>query len=66
LHEQRDGVTYIISGGGGSKLTSDDDRYHYLLVDVRAQEILVRALPLGWKRLRSASPLLELRLASRP
>jgi len=34
-------------------------------VDVGAQEILVRALPLGWKRLPAASPLLELRLAPR-
>jgi hypothetical protein len=65
LHERRDGVTYIISGGGGSKLTSADDLHHYLLVDVGAQEILVRALPLGWKRLPAASPLLELRLAPR-
>jgi len=66
LHERRDGVTYIISGGGGSKLTSADDRYHYLLVDVSAQEVVVRALPLGWKRLPGASPLLELHLAPRP
>jgi predicted phosphodiesterase len=66
LHERRDGVTYIISGGGGSKLTSADDRYHYLLVDVSAQEVVVRALPLGWKRLPGASPLLELRFAPRP
>jgi hypothetical protein len=66
LHEQREGVTYIISGGGGSKLTSADDRYHYLLVDVREQEIVVRALPLGWKRLPGASPLLELRFVPRP
>ncbi|MCX6601000.1 MAG: metallophosphoesterase [bacterium] len=66
LHERRDGVTYIISGGGGSKLTSADDRYHYLLVAVRAQEIVVRALPLGWKRLPGVSPLLELHFAPRP
>ena len=66
LHERRDGVTYVISGGGGSKLTSADDLHHYLLVDVRAGEIVVRALPLGLKPLPGASPLLELRLAPLP
>ena len=30
LHTEKDGVTYIISGGGGSKLKSKDDAHHYL------------------------------------
>jgi predicted phosphodiesterase len=65
MHEQRDGVTYVISGGGGSKLTSAEDQYHYLLVDVGEREIVVRALPLTLKRVPNAPPLLELRLTPR-
>lgn len=66
LHEQRDGVTYIISGGGGSKLTSADDHYHYLSVDVQTDGLMIRALPLPQARAKKTAALLELRFGLRP
>lgn len=60
LHDQRDGVTYIVSGGGGSKLTSPDDQYHYLTVDVAEHEITLRALSLERQASEKETPLLEL------
>ncbi len=46
LTEQRDGVTYVISGGAGSKLAAAEDEYHFLSVHVAEDYLLVRALPL--------------------
>ncbi|RPH95005.1 hypothetical protein EHM69_05805 [candidate division KSB1 bacterium] len=65
LHETRDEVAYVISGGGGSKLTTAHDRYHYLVVDVSENEIIVRAWPLELRRDSAAAPLMELRFGSR-
>lgn len=65
LSERRDGVTYVISGGGGSKLTSPQDHYHYLAVDVDPSELIVRAFPLAGRRVGDFSPLLELHFTPR-
>ncbi len=50
LSENRDGVTYIVSGGAGSKLTNAEDEYHFLTVHISDDHLLVRALPLSGDR----------------
>ena len=65
LHSNKDGVEYVVSGGAGSKLTSAQDQYHYLNVQVTPSELTIRALPLQMGRIGSDAPLLELRFSAR-
>jgi hypothetical protein len=57
---EKDGVTYVVSGGGGSKLSSSEDQFHYLSARLAADALVIQALPLAGK---SGTPLLELRFS---
>jgi predicted phosphodiesterase len=62
--EEREGVTYIISGGGGSKLSSAEDVHHYLGVEVSSRSLTVRAMPVEALEV-PAGGLLELHFSPR-
>jgi hypothetical protein len=57
----KDGVTYIISGGAGSKLSAAHDEFHYLAAGLESGDLVIRALPLTGSK---STPLLELRFTS--
>ncbi len=64
LHEQRDGVHYVVSGGGGSKLVEANAQHHFLLIDIRPEQLSLRAIPLLKKNQSGAAPMLELTLTA--
>jgi predicted phosphodiesterase len=61
LKHEQDGVAYIISGGGGSKPDGSKIVFHYLLADVKNDQVRIRALPIQTKKVDSdPAPLMEL------
>ncbi len=58
LHLEKDGVTYVISGGGGSKLKSAEDTHHYLWCVATTSGVTVTAYGI-----ESSEPLLTLNLS---
>lgn len=60
LHDERDGVRYVISGGAGSKLKSANDEHHYLWCEADGERMRITAHAPG-----AAESLLDLTLEAK-